>query len=151
MSSIDIIKKALKQYLDDRAQSDALFAQSYAKEGKTIDDCANFVIGEVKKRASGGQYVATDEEVFGLAVHYYDEDNVKVESSGGVQIVSNYQLTDEDKAQLDAEAQEKAKESYLREAENKAKKALEKKQERARTKAAEQPAQPSLFGDLFNQ
>ena len=149
MSSIDIFKKALKQYLDDRAQSDALFAQAYAKEGKTIDDCANFVIGEVKKRASGGQYVATDEEVFGLAVHYYDEDNVKVESAGGVQIVSNYQLTDQDKAELEAE--EKAKESYLREAEEKAKKALEKKQEKERKKAAEQPAQPSLFGDLFNQ
>jgi hypothetical protein len=151
MNSIEIFKKALKQYLDGRAQSDALFAQAYAKEGKTLDDCANFVIGEIKKRAQNGSYAATDEEVYGLAVHYYDEDNVKVESVGGVQIVSNYQLTDQDKAELEAEAKEKAKESYLREAEEKAKKALEKKQEKERKKAAEQPAQPSLFGDLFNQ
>lgn len=151
MNSIEIFKKVLKQYLDGRAQSDALFAQAYAKEGKTLDECANFVIGEIKKRSSDGRYVATDDEVYGLAVHYYDEDDAKADSIGGVQIVSNYQLTDEEKAELDAEAADKAKAAYFREAEEKARKALEKKNERARAKAAEQPAQPNLFGDLFNQ
>ena len=50
-----------------------------------------------------------------------------------------------------AEAEQKAKAAYLHEAEDKARKALEKKNERARAKAGEQPAQPNLFGDLFNQ
>lgn len=145
MESVDIFKKALKQYLDGRAQSDALFAQVYAKDGKTLEECANFVIGEIKKRASGGQYVATDAEVFGLAVHYYDEDDVKAGNAGSVQIVSHYKLTDEDKAELEEQAKEKAKESYLRDAEAKARKALEKKNEKAKAKAASQPAQPSLF------
>lgn len=44
MNSIEIFKKALKQYLDGRAQSDALFAQAYAKEGKTLDDCLTNLI-----------------------------------------------------------------------------------------------------------
>lgn len=145
MESVDIFKKALKQYLDGRAQSDALFAQVYAKEGKTLDECADYVIGEMKKRASSGQYVATDAEVFGLAVHYYDDDDVKAENAGAVQIVSHYKLTDEDKAELEEQAKAKAKESYLRDAEAKARKALEKKNEKAKAKAASQPAQPSLF------
>lgn len=151
MNSFDTFKKALKQYLDDRAQNDALFAQAYAKEGKTIDDCANYVIGEMKKRAQNGCYAATEDEVFGLAVHFYDEDDLKAESHDGVQIVSNYQLTDAEKMALDQEAKEKARAAFLQDMEQKHRKAMEQKQERAKKKAAERPAQPSLFGDLFNQ
>lgn len=150
MDSKEIFKKALQRYLEDRAKSDALFAKTYAKEGKSLDECANYVIGEMKKRAEGDCCVASDEEVYGLAVHYYDEDDLKAEPCEA-RIVSNYQLTEDDKQQLDKEAEEKAKDAYLREAEAKARKALEKKNERARAKAAEQPVQPNLFGDMFNQ
>lgn len=151
MNSVETFKKALKQYLDDRAQTDALFAQAYAKEGKTLDECANFVIGEMKKRAQSGCYAATDDEVFGLAVHYYDEDGLKDIKPESAQIVSNYQLTDAEKTALDQKAKEKARAAFLQDMEQKHRKAMEQKQERAKKKAAEQPAQPSLFGDLFNQ
>ena len=151
MDSVDIFKKALKQYLDDRAQSDALFAQSYAKEGKTIDECASFIIGEMNKKAQQGCYVASDEEVFGLAVHYFDEDNLKDIKPQSAQIVSNYVLTDADKIELEQQAKENARAAYLKEAEQKEKKAREQRIEKAKKKAAEQPQQLSLFGDLFNQ
>lgn len=34
-----------------------------------------------KKMQSGGCAVISDEEVFGCAVHYYDEDDIKVEKT----------------------------------------------------------------------
>lgn len=83
-------KDAIKAYLDNRAASDELFAASYAKENKNIDECFNYILGEAKKR--GNQVCMTDEEVFGLAVHYYDEDNIKVEK-----VTSNYLATTSDR------------------------------------------------------
>ena len=70
-------KEVIKTYLDQRAQEDNLFAVSYAKTNKSLNECCDYIISEAKKR--GGNAVAmTDEEVFGLAMHYYDEDNIKI-------------------------------------------------------------------------
>lgn len=94
-------KDAIKAYLDNRAANDKLFAASYAKENKNIDECFNYILGEAKKR--GNQVCMTDEEVFGLAVHYYDEDNIKVEKVTARHEVATtaspkVELTEEEKA-----------------------------------------------------
>ena len=60
-------KDAIKSYLDRRAWQDELFAKTYAKEGKTLEECCNYIIGEARKR--GNAVAMTDDEVFGLAVH----------------------------------------------------------------------------------
>lgn len=75
---------ALKAYLDKRAKEDKLFAKSYAKEGKTIQKCAIFIFGEAEKKAFkseryGKMAALPDEEVYGLAVHYYDEDDLEID------------------------------------------------------------------------
>lgn len=70
-------KDAIKQYLDKRAKEDALFAEAYKREGKTIDECVNYILCEVQKIAKKGMTAMTDDEVFGMAVHYYDEADVK--------------------------------------------------------------------------
>lgn len=69
-------KDAIKAYLDRRAASDPLFAASYAKPGKNLDECFRYILGEARKR--GSAVCMTDDEVFGLAVHYYDEDDIKI-------------------------------------------------------------------------
>ena len=69
-------KDAIKAYLDARAVNDPLFAASYAKPNKNIDECFNYILNEARKR--GSSVCMTDDEVFGLAVHYYDEDDIKV-------------------------------------------------------------------------
>ena len=69
-------KYAIKSYLDERAGTDELFAKSYAKENKNLDECCSYIMGEANKR--GNAVVMTDEEVFGMAVHYYDEDDIKI-------------------------------------------------------------------------
>ena len=70
-------KQVIQSYLEERAKRDPLFATSYAKPNKKIDECYDYIISKEKKR--GGSVVCmSDDEVFGLAVHYYDEDDIKV-------------------------------------------------------------------------
>lgn len=96
-------QKAIKAYLDKRAAEDKLFAKSYTKEGKSIESCCNFIISEVKK---SGRCGFADEEVFGLAVHYYDEDDLGEIKEVNAKVVVNHeiQLTEEEKEAAKARA-----------------------------------------------
>ena len=71
----------IKAYLDRRAQEDSLFAVTYAKENKNIKDCYSYITSQAKKQASNGCAMIEDDVVFGWAVHYYDEDDIKVEKT----------------------------------------------------------------------
>lgn len=101
---------AIKSYLDERAKADELFAKAYNKENKSIDECCSYILGEAKKR--GNAVAISDAEVFGMAVHYYDEDNIKVEKipantgSSVSGLSASTVLTEKDK--------EKAREAALR-------------------------------------
>ena len=100
------MKEIIKQYLDNRAATDPLFAASYAKPNKSIDECCEFIIGEVYKQAThvggGTASFMDDTEVFSLAVHYYDEDNIKITEVNGKAVPlyngATYEPTEEDKA-----------------------------------------------------
>lgn len=97
---------AIKEHLDQRAATDALFAQAYAKPKKSIEECCLFIYGEVSKKDRGGAncIALSDDEVFGLAVHYYDEDNIKVEKVQGVAASHNQkQLPDYEPTEADKE------------------------------------------------
>lgn len=41
MKGTEHFKQAIKAYLDERAKTDELFAVSYAKENKNLDDCSD--------------------------------------------------------------------------------------------------------------
>lgn len=69
MSKQNPLKEAIQSYLDERAKVDELFAVAYKKKNKSIDECCTYIMGEAKKR--GNAVCMSDEEVFGLAVHYY--------------------------------------------------------------------------------
>ena len=63
-------ESAIKRYLDERAASDPQFAKVYANPGKSVSECCNFIICEVRKK---NRTAFTNDEIYGLAVHYYDE------------------------------------------------------------------------------
>lgn len=71
-------KQIIKAYLDERAAADEQFAANYAKEKKSLDECWKYIMGEARSRAVGGSCCMSDAEVFGLAVHYYDEDDIQI-------------------------------------------------------------------------
>ncbi len=108
MSNNDF-KQAIKSYLDKRAKTDKLFAVVYAKANKNLTECCSYIMGEAKKR--GNAVCMSDDEVFGLAVHYYDEDNIKinklpanVKASASAPVSKPVKLTEEDEKRAREEA-----------------------------------------------
>lgn len=95
METSKIFKDTIKAYLDRKAEKDELFAEKYMNEKKNIDECCSFIISEVRKMNVCG---LADEEVYGLAIHYYDEENIKVKKENCKVVVNHtVELTDEDK------------------------------------------------------
>lgn len=145
------VKLAIKNYLDERAKSDELFAQSYAKPNKNIDECFDYILGEAHK-IGGTAVCVSDEVVFGWAVHYYDEDSIKISKlPNGTKATTKAQveLTEEDKEK----AREQAVDEYKRqciaamkaEEAAKAKKAAEKKKALIEKRKQEESELPTLF------
>lgn len=64
MKGTEHFKKTIKAYLDNRASTDSLFAVSYAKENKNLDDCITFILNQVKASGCCGM---TDDEVYSLS------------------------------------------------------------------------------------
>ena len=72
-------KDKIKEYLDSLAKDDKLFAKTYKKKNKNIEECVKYILQEVQKQAKGERAVGVaDEEIYNLAVHYYDEDDIVV-------------------------------------------------------------------------
>lgn len=69
------MKKVIKNYLDGMEKKDENFAKAYANEKKNLDSCFNYILKEARKK--GTAVCMTDAEVFGLAVHYYVEGDLK--------------------------------------------------------------------------
>lgn len=89
--------EAIKTYLDSRAKQDELFAVTYQKENKSIEECCKYILSEARKL--GSEVCMSDDEVYGLAVHYYDEDDIKIESVSRHHVATSVpvELTEEDK------------------------------------------------------
>lgn len=79
----------LKMLLDQRAERDALFAQELQKSNKSIDGCWNYVVSQAKKKVVNGCCAMTDDEVVGIAVHYYDEDDIEETKADEVKVVAS--------------------------------------------------------------
>jgi hypothetical protein len=146
-------KNTIKAYLDKRAAEDTLFAQTYAKENKNLDECCNYILQEVKKSGCCG---FDDDEIYNMAIHYYDEDDIKDVKPVSAKVVVNHtvELSDEEKA----EAKEKAKADYekeqlakLKEEERKREEKERKaKEERIRKQKEAEERQKSLQLSLFD-
>lgn len=103
MKATEHFKQTIKAYLDERAKSDELFAVSYAKENKNMNDCVTFILNQVKRSGCMG---FLDEEVYSLAVHFFDEDDIDVGKPLACDVIVNHAvvLTEEEKAQARQEA-----------------------------------------------
>ena len=101
MRQVKSFNDIIADYLKQRAEEDTLFAPKFANPNKSIDECCRYILGEAHKR--GTAVAMSDSEVFGLAVHYYDEKDIKIEKvSAGCSVSSSQKvkLTEEEKNQL---------------------------------------------------
>lgn len=133
-------KEAIKSYLDERARTDELFAKSYAKENKNLNECCSYIMGEARKR--GNAVAMSDTEVFGMAVHYYDEDDIKVNKLlSGTRAVAS---TSPQPAKLTEEDIQRAREEAIKRLTEEQYVLLKKKSSRGKKEATE-VQQMSLF------
>ncbi len=138
MKGTEQFKKTIKAYLEQRAETDALFAATYAKPNKNIDDCVTFILNQVKSSGCNG---FADDEIYSLAVHYYDEDTIDVGKPMNCQVVVNHQivLTEEEKAEAKQQAITRYQDDEIRK--------MRERKSKPKPAAAPQSAapQPSLF------
>ncbi len=135
MKGSNHFKNTIKAYLDQRAETDILFSFQYSKPEKSIDDCVTYILNEVKKSGCNGFH---DDEIFNMAVHFYDEDTIEIgESMNNAHVVVNQfvELTEEEKEQARQDAIQKAQDEAYRQL----------KQPIKKVKKVTLNPQPSLF------
>lgn len=125
MKGTDTFKLTVKNYLDNLATKDKMFAKSYMKENKNIEDCITYILTAVRSSGCNG---FSDEEIFGMAIHYYDEDTIKPGNPINCQVIVNHQV------ELTEEEKQVAKQNAIKRYENDAFAALKKKQEKRQNK-----------------
>ena len=75
--------------LQDRANKDSLFAETLKKPNKSIAECAKYIYGELAEEArknKDGQTACVGvpkADVIAMAVHYFDEDDIKIKPING--------------------------------------------------------------------
>lgn len=96
-------EQRVKDYLDNYAAQDAVFAIKYMTSGKTLKGCINYITKQAKEAAKSGRtYFADDAEVFGWCVHYFDEDSLNEEKSAPTAKVTTSNSPDEDDVEEEA-------------------------------------------------
>lgn len=137
MDATRAFKTTIQAYLEQMASYDELFAKRYASPKKNINDCATYILNEVQKSGCNG---FEDDEIYNMAMHYYDEEEIEVgEPIERLRVAVNHivELTDEEKAEArQAAIRQYQQECYRKMAERK--KPTAKKEETAKV-------QPMLF------
>lgn len=107
MKGSEKFKEVIQNYLEARGQQDPLFAETLQKPNKSIDGCVEYILSEVQQSGCSG---FADEEIFGMAIHYYDEDDLKTKKVSISKVVINHsvELSEEDLKVAKEKAMEKA-------------------------------------------
>ena len=120
MKGTDHFKRTIQMYLEQRAEEDTLFAKNYRNPAKNIDDCVTYILNYVQKSGCNG---FTDGEIYGQAVHYYDENEIEVGKPIQCQVAVNHivELTAEEKAEARQQAVRRYQDEELRKLQNRTK------------------------------
>lgn len=141
------LEQILKDYLDKRAAQDPQFAAKYANPKKSIKECARYIIGEACAQQEDGVAGFDDAEMFGLAVHYYDEENIKIKPIRGGVSISRSDAVSKESAQIEltAEEKEQARKLAMERAIEEQRKKMTERKAKAKKDEQPQPEQMSLF------
>ena len=138
MKPTDPFKIAIKKHLEELAAKDELFAETMKKPHKNIDDCCNYILNEVQKSGCNG---FTDSEIYGMAVHYYDEDDIKPGKKINAKVIVNHSV------ELTEKEIEDAKQKAIDQAIQEAKEKMQKKKT-PKKEVQEKQVAPQI--DLFS-
>lgn len=114
MKATNHFQNTIKAYLDKHAEIDLLFSFRYSLPEKKLEDCVTYILNQVQKSGCNGFH---DDEIFGMAVHFYDEDNIEIgQPMDNAQVAVNHVvvLTAEEKEQARQDAMQKAQDEAYR-------------------------------------
>jgi len=89
MKTTEHFKKVISDKLQEIASRDDLFAENLKKGSKNIDDCITYILNTVQISGCNG---FADDEIFNMAVHYYDEDLLDVGKPVNCNVVVNHPI-----------------------------------------------------------
>ena len=120
MKGTELFKAAIQNYLEYRAMTDDLFAPRYANPAKNIDDCITYILNEVQKSGMNG---FDDDEIYSMAMHYYDEDDIEIGKPISCKVMVNHhvELTEEEKQNARRKAIEQYQQMELNKLQSRAK------------------------------
>ena len=100
---------SMESFIMQKMDANDLFAKKVSNPKKNIEDCITYVINTIEKSRYKG---LCDNDVYSLAVHYYEEDDIDVGKPINCRVVVNHQveLTPEEIAEM----RQKAKDEVFR-------------------------------------
>lgn len=134
MKATNHFQNTIKAYLDKRAEIDLLFSFRYSLPEKKLEDCVTYILNQVQKSGCNGFH---DDEIFGMAVHFYDEDNIEIGNPINAQVAVNHVVV------LTAEEKEQARQDAIQKAQDEAYRKMTQPSKKAKRVALN--PQPNLF------
>lgn len=135
MKSTNHFQNTIKAYLDKRAEIDLIFSFRYSLPEKKLEDCITYILNQVQSSGCNGFH---DDEIFGMAVHYYDEPNIEIGKP-----IHNAQVAVNHVVVLTAEEKEQARQDAIQKAQDEAYRKMTQPTKKAKKVAL--TIQPSLF------
>lgn len=136
MKSTEHFKHTIETYLRDRAETDELFAVSFSNPDKTIEQCITYILNCVQKSGCNG---FADEEIYSMAVHFWDEPDIEIGSPINCNVIVNHTV------ELSAEEKEQARQNAIKRAENEFHERMTKARKRPNVQS-----EPSVQKTLFD-
>lgn len=137
-------KKVISDYIKNESNKDPLFKPKAENPKKNIDDCCTYILNQVKK---SGQNGFADAEIFGMAIHYYQEDKIEVGNKINARVVVNHHVDKSSKApaKKSNDLFSKPVKNSQKELKKSTPKKVEKKESKPVFKVDQQTNQVSLF------
>jgi hypothetical protein len=140
-----LFEQRIGEWLTQARKKDAAFDKKVAESKKDVKGCCNYILSEVRKAKQCGY---DDDEIYGMARHYFDEEDIKdpgKQKVSRIVVTGHVDLSDEEKA----EAMEAAKKQYLAELRKEAEiKETIRKENVKKRKAQAENSQLDLFAGM---
>lgn len=109
-----LFNDAIQKYCDEQAKVDKEFAKDYAKKNKSVDECVNYIVGEIansqaahdSRKGNMAWCGLEDKVVYGMVHHYFHEDDIKVRTFDPAKVVTKKAATKEAIKAEDVKAEE---------------------------------------------
>lgn len=148
-----LFEQRIQQWLDEECRKDPLFEEKVVNSKKTVQGACNYVLKCAKESRQCGY---DDAEVYGMVRHFFDEDDVKDpgdQHPGRIVVTGHVELSDVEKAEAMAKAQEAYLEEIRKAEAEKAAKAEEERRkaedERRQRLEEKRQREARMQGDLF--